>query len=87
MDSVAAADIGVGQLKRGDARLKRLVLKPTVPLLLGKESLAIGNHETEVAGAGLINPREIDFVQNAVTQRKPDLAVLVQCSSCAGFGA
>ena len=58
-----------------------------MPLLLGKKGLAIGDNEAEIARAGLIDPGKIHFIQNAVAQRKPDLAVLVQCRPSSGFGA
>ncbi len=86
-DAVAAAAVGVGQLIRGRARFKRLVLECAVPFLLGKESLAIGDDEAQIARAGLVHTRKIHFIQNAVTQREPDPAVLVQCRAYAGLGA
>ena len=61
-DPVAAAEIGVDQFKGGDAGLKWLILKRTVALLLGKERPAIGDDEAEIAGASLIDAREIHFI-------------------------
>ncbi len=62
VDSVAAAVVSVDQLKSGNAGLERFVLKPTVPFLLGKESLAIGDDEAEIASASLVDPGKIYFI-------------------------
>jgi len=39
-----------------------------VPFLPGKEFAAVSDNEAEVARAGLIGPRIIDFVEDAVAQ-------------------
>src|SRR5580700_10449289 len=62
MNPVAAAILSVGQFKSRDAGLEGLVLKGAVPLFLGKEVAPIGYHETEIASAGLIDTRKINFV-------------------------
>ena len=79
--------LGVGQFKGGDAGLKGTVLKCAVALLFGKEIAAVGDDESHVARAGLVDAGEVDFVQNAVTQREPDFAVLVERRAGARLGA
>jgi hypothetical protein len=56
-------------------------------LLFGEELMAVGDDQAEVAGAGLIHPGKINFIENAVTQGEPDAAVQVQRSAYSGFGA
>jgi hypothetical protein len=38
-----------------------------MPFLFRKEGFAVGDQETEIAGAGLINPWKVNFVQYSVT--------------------
>ena len=87
MYAVAAAVAGVRQFIDWDAGLKWTILERAVTLLLGKEIATIGDDKTHIAGAGLIDPRKIDLIENAVAHRKPDLAVLVQGCANAGFRA
>src|SRR3984957_10394376 len=63
---VAPTAAAVDQLECRNARFKRTFLKLAVALLLGKKSVAVGHHESHVAGACLVDAREIDLVQNSV---------------------
>ena len=58
-----------------------------MPLFFGEKRSAIGDHEAKIAGAGLIDAGKIHFIDDAVTQSKPDFAMLVQGCANAGFGA
>lgn len=87
MNAVAAVDFGIDKFEGGDAGFEGLVFEGTVALFFGEEVASVGDEETEVTGAGLIDPRKIDFVQDAVTNGEPDLTVLVQGCASAGFGA
>ena len=58
-----------------------------MPLFFREEIAPIGHDESHIARAGLIDAGEINFVENAVTEREPDFAVLVERRSDAGFGA
>jgi hypothetical protein len=58
-----------------------------VALLFGEESTAISDDQAEVASAGLIDAREIDLIENAVTEREPNPAMEVEGSANPGFGA
>jgi hypothetical protein len=60
-----------------DTKYNRPVLKRAVPLFLRKELAAVSYDKSHVAGAGLIDSREVNLVENSVTNREPDFAVLV----------
>src|ERR1700722_4062794 len=64
-----------------------MTLEGAVALFLGEEITAVGDNESQVAGAGLVDARKINFVENAVAQGEPDLAVVMERSSDAGLGA
>jgi hypothetical protein len=55
--------------------------------LFGEELLTVGDYQAEVAGAGLIQPREIDLIENPVTQREPNPAAEIERGAYARFGA
>ena len=59
----------------------------TTTFLFGKEFTTVGDDQAKVAGAGLIDSRIIDLVQDAVTERKPNLAVEVQSGAYASLSA
>jgi len=40
-------------------------------LLFGEKPAAIGDDQTEVASAGLIDAGKIDLIENAVAEREP----------------
>ena len=86
-DLVAAFHGVVGQFVGGDSWFDRKVAEGTMSLLLGEESAAVGDNQAEVAGAGLIDSGEIDFIENAMTQREPNPAVEVQGSARACLSA
>src|SRR5438477_7348443 len=87
VDAIASAVARVGQFEDGYAGLAGTAFEGAVALLFGKEITAVGDNESHVAGAGLVDPGKINFVENAMAQREPDFAVLVE--GCAGthFGA
>ncbi len=55
--------------------------------LFGEKFAAIGDDEAEVAGTSLVDSGEINFVENAMTEREPNPAVQVQGGADAGLGA
>src|ERR671914_2873527 len=56
--------------------------------LLGEEAtLSISDDQPQVPGAGLINARIINLIQNSVAQGEPDVAAFTQRCSNAAFGA
>src|SRR5258708_29176060 len=56
-------------------------------LLFGEESATVSDNQSEVAGARLIHSREIDLIENAMTQREPKPALEAERSAYAGLGA
>jgi hypothetical protein len=46
-----------------------------MPFFLGKKTIAIGNDQPKVAGAGLVYARIVDFIENSVAGGEPYLAV------------
>jgi len=83
---VASLHAGVGQLIRGYSRLEGTIGEGTMAFFLGEESAAVGDDQSEISGARLVDSREIDFVENAVAQREPHAALEVECSAHARFG-
>ena len=49
--------------------------------------MPIGDDETEIAGARVIDARVIDLVENPVAQREPDTAVATDRGTDAAFRA
>src|SRR4029077_14357890 len=88
VDAIASTIGSIGQLEDWHTRVERVVLKRAVTLFLREKIMPVGDNESHIAGARLVNPRKVDFVQDAVTQGEPDLTVLVQSSAgaclCAG---
>src|SRR5258708_40376994 len=56
-------------------------------LFLREVALAIRHNEAHVTGAGLIDSRKVNLVQNAMTEREPNAAMLVQCGANTCFRA
>jgi hypothetical protein len=73
-EAVTPAAIGVGQFIGGGSRLERDIFKRAVPFFFGEEVDAVGDDEFHVAGTCLIDAEKIDFVENPVTERAPDLS-------------
>ena len=87
MNAVAAAALGIDQLKYRNARFDGAILEFAIALLFGKEVEAVGDDQSQVASAGLIDARKVDLVKDAVADREPDFTVLVEGSADAGLGA
>src|ERR1700733_6919499 len=87
VNAVTSADLGVHEFKCGDTGFDGLVFEGAVAFFFREEIATIGDHESEVAGAGLVDPREIYFIDNSVTNGEPHLAMLVQGCTNAGLGA
>ena len=87
MEAVVSAVGSVDQLIGGHTRFEWPVFKRAVALFFGKVIPAVGDDESQVAGTGLVYAGKINFVEDAVTQREPDFAVLVECGTGAGLGA
>ena len=77
VNAIAAADFRVRQFKGRDTWLDGTVLERAVALFFGEERSAVGDYESEIAGAGLIHAGKVHFIENPVTQREPHFAVLV----------
>ena len=58
-----------------------------VALLLREEAASIGDDETEIPRAGLVDARIVDLVQNAVAQREPHLTPCRKGRADAALGA
>src|ERR1700677_143842 len=86
-DPVTAIDGGIGQFKDRHSWFNRNILEGTMAFLLGEEATAVGNNQAEVAGAGLIYTRKIDFIENAMTKREPKPALKVERGTHARLGA
>ena len=52
-----------------------------------KKSVAVGDNQSEVASAGLVDAGKINFIENAMTEREPNPAVQIECGADAGLGA
>jgi hypothetical protein len=87
VNAIASAVFGIDQFIAGNARFKRPVFKGAVALLFREKITAIGNDESHVSGASLINAGKINFVEDAVTDRKPDFAVLIEGRTHPTLGA
>src|SRR5579862_901002 len=61
-NAVAPAVLGIDEFVAWNAGLERPILKGTMTFFLGKERFAVGNEESEVAGASLVNPWKVNFV-------------------------
>src|SRR5580765_5985831 len=87
LDPVTSLQFCIGQFVDGNAILNRMVLKLAVAFFLGEITGAVGDNQPLIAGAGLVHPRVVDFVQNAVAECEPYAAVQVECRPYAAFGA
>src|SRR5579864_918496 len=87
VNAVASVDRGVDQFVRRNTRFKGTILERAMPLLFGEKIAPAGDNESHVAGASLIDAWKIDFIENPMAERKPDLAVLVQRRTDTGFRA
>jgi len=87
VNAVASAGIRVGQFKGGNAGLERHIFKGAMPFLLGEKIASVGDNESHVARARLVDARKVDLVEDAVTQREPDFTVLVEGGAGAHLGA
>ena len=73
-DVVATGDAFAAQAIGRHAIGQRVHAVMRVALLLGEEPIRPGDDETEIAQAGLVEPRVVDLVQDAVAEREPDPA-------------
>ena len=85
-DPVTPVASGMDQPIRGNAVLQHFAGLRGVPLLLRK--VADGcDDEAEIADAGHVEARSIDFIENAVADREPDATARVgrrsNCPFCA----
>ncbi len=80
-------NVRVGEFERGNTRLEGNVLKPAMPFFFGEKALAIGDDQSQVASAGLVHARIINFVQNAVAGGEPYPALLIQGGAHAALRA
>jgi hypothetical protein len=55
--------------------------------LFSKVLTTVGDDQAEVADAGLIDSWIINLIEDAVTEREPNLAVEIQCGAYACLGA
>jgi hypothetical protein len=84
---VFAAEFRVNQTKSGNPGLEGSNFKFAVPLLFGKETVAIGYEHTHVAGTSHIDAGKINFIEDAVAESEPDAAATVQRRPNASLGA
>src|SRR5207253_8547233 len=71
LDPIPSLDFCIDQFVDRDAGFNRQILKPAMTLLLGKKARTIGNDQSLIASASLIDTGEVDFIQNAVAQGEP----------------
>ena len=60
---------------------------PAMSLFFGEKAGTVGDDEAQVAGTRLVYPGKIDFIQDAMAQREPYPAVLIERRASSGFGA
>ncbi len=70
-DAVAPIDVGVGKLVGGDAVLQRFDNETAISFFFREEPAVVGDQQAEIAGAGLIDARVVDLVQDAVAEGEP----------------
>ena len=87
VDPVPSLQLCIGQLEGGHAGRNRNVLELAVTFLLGEIPFAVGNNESHVASASLINARVVNLVQDSVAGGKPYPAMLIQRCAYATFRA
>jgi len=58
-----------------------------IALLFREEAVPIGDDETQIPRTRLIDPRIVDLIEDAVTQREPDPTLRLQRRADAAFGA
>src|SRR5579862_7432887 len=87
VNAIASAVGCIGQFKRGDSGFDRMVFKSAVTLLFGEKIAAVGNNESHVASASLIDAGKVDFIEDAVAYCEPHFAVLVKSCTDATLGA
>ena len=56
-------------------------------LFFGEIAGAVGDDQSQIAGAGLVHAWKVDFVQDAMAQSEPYPAVQVERGTYAAFGA
>ena len=84
-DAVPLLTAGVRQAERGYALGKGDDGVVGVTLLFGQPALAIGDDESQVADAGLVDAGVVDLVENAVAKREPDPATGTERGAHAAF--
>ena len=87
VNPIPSRDLRIRQFKGWNSRLEWAVLKCAMPFLFREEVAAIGHNESQVACAGLINAREVDLIEDPVTDGEPYFAVLIERGTCARLGA
>ena len=87
VDAVAAAHAGISQLKRWNTGVEGAVFKSTMTLFFRKKLVAIGDDKPKIASTSLVDTWVVNFVEDAVAQRKPNFAVLVEGRADPGFRA
>ena len=75
LNAVPAIQRSVHQFVGGNSRLNGQVFETAVALFLGEEAAAVGHDQAQIARAGLVYSRIIDFIQNAMTDGEPHPAV------------
>jgi hypothetical protein len=86
-DLVATLAAGVKQPEGRHPVCQPLHLMIGITLFLGEKVSAVGDNQTHVAGAGLVNARVVNLVENAVAQGEPNTALVAECRTHAGLGA
>src|ERR1700733_11200859 len=79
--------MGAHQAEGGNPVFDTFDDRLAVALDLGEESVPVGDDEPEVADASLVNTWIVDFVDDAVTDRKPDSAALAERGADPVLGA
>ena len=74
----SAAAMRAGQAESGNPVFDTFDDRLAVALNLGEESVPVGDDQPEVADAGLVNTWIVDFIDDAVTDGKPDPVTLAE---------
>ena len=86
-DAETAAEMRAREQKSRHAVFERLHLRGAVPLFFGEEAVVVGDDESEVADAGLVDPRIVDFVEDAVADGEPDATGVGERRADSALGA
>ena len=80
-DTIAAGRIGIGEPVEQAVAFRIIHFVTQVALLLMAEAFSVGDEQLDITRVGLVDGRIVNFVEDSVTEREPNMAARV--ISCA----